>query len=217
MRRSTRQASRRRSPSSRTRSTATVQFVVEQAGRIRVVRSGTVLPTDFLDLRAAVARRRRARTARTRLRTRRVERTRSSSTSPIAPAIRSSRDSGARPIRSSPNPASRFDLRFGGRAARRSSRNRSRITTAATSPSDPTATSTSGSATAAPATIPDHRAQNPQELLGKMLRIDVNVPDAHAIGYQVPADNPFVGGRPVAARARDLGVRPAQPVALQLR
>ena len=33
----------------------TVQFVVEQAGRIRVVRSGTVLPTDFLDLRAAVA------------------------------------------------------------------------------------------------------------------------------------------------------------------
>ena len=31
-----------------------VQFVVEQAGRIRVVRSGTVLGTDFLDLRAAV-------------------------------------------------------------------------------------------------------------------------------------------------------------------
>ena len=33
-----------------------------------------------------------------------------------------------------------------------------------------------------------------------MLRIDVNVADTHAIGYQVPADNPFVGGRPVAAR-----------------
>ena len=31
-----------------------VQFVVEQAGRIRVVRTGTVLPADFLDLRAAV-------------------------------------------------------------------------------------------------------------------------------------------------------------------
>src|ERR1700754_3662655 len=31
-----------------------VQFVVEQVGRIRVVRSGTLLPTDFLDLRSAV-------------------------------------------------------------------------------------------------------------------------------------------------------------------
>ena len=31
-----------------------VQFVVEQAGRIRVVRGGTVLGTDFLNLRAAV-------------------------------------------------------------------------------------------------------------------------------------------------------------------
>jgi hypothetical protein len=31
-----------------------VQFVVEQAGRIRVVRSGTVLPQGFLDLRTVV-------------------------------------------------------------------------------------------------------------------------------------------------------------------
>ena len=47
---------------------------------------------------------------------------------------------------------------------------------------------------------PGHRAQNGSELLGKMLRIDVNVPDSHPIGYVSPADNPFVGGRPVAAR-----------------
>jgi glucose/arabinose dehydrogenase len=47
---------------------------------------------------------------------------------------------------------------------------------------------------------PGHRAQNPSELLGKMLRVDVNVPDSHPIGYQIPPDNPFVGGRPVAAR-----------------
>ena len=33
---------------------ATVQFVVEQGGRIRVVRNGAVLGTDFLDLRAVV-------------------------------------------------------------------------------------------------------------------------------------------------------------------
>src|SRR6476619_3683698 len=32
-----------------------VQYVVEQGGRIRVVRNGVVLPTDFLDLRATVS------------------------------------------------------------------------------------------------------------------------------------------------------------------
>ena len=46
---------------------------------------------------------------------------------------------------------------------------------------------------------PAHRAQNPSELLGKMLRIDVNVPETHASGYQIPPDNPFVTG-PIAAR-----------------
>ena len=98
------------------------------------------------------------------------------------------------------DPASRFDLRWGGAGGPGSSRSRSPITTAATSPSVPTASSTSASATAGRATIPDHRAQNPAELLGKMLRIDVNVPDAHPSGYQVPPDNPFVGGGPIAAR-----------------
>src|SRR5688500_10367878 len=47
---------------------------------------------------------------------------------------------------------------------------------------------------------PQHLAQNPSSLLGKMLRIDVNVPDDHPTGYVVPADNPFVRGTPVAAR-----------------
>lgn len=32
-----------------------VQFVVQQGGRIRAVRNGALLPTDFLDLRAAVS------------------------------------------------------------------------------------------------------------------------------------------------------------------
>jgi glucose/arabinose dehydrogenase len=47
---------------------------------------------------------------------------------------------------------------------------------------------------------PGHRAQNPSELLGKMLRVDVSVPDGDAIGYRVPSSNPFVSGSPVAAR-----------------
>ena len=33
----------------------TVQFVVEQGGRIRVIRNGTVLPTDFLDLAGSIS------------------------------------------------------------------------------------------------------------------------------------------------------------------
>ena len=44
-------------------------------------------------------------------------------------------------------------------------------------------------------------AQNPTLLLGKMLRIDINVPDSDPRGYRVPADNPFVDGNPIAAAA----------------
>jgi glucose/arabinose dehydrogenase len=46
---------------------------------------------------------------------------------------------------------------------------------------------------------PLNNAQNPATLLGKMLRIDVNVPDNDAIGYRVPEDNPFVDGQPITA------------------
>jgi glucose/arabinose dehydrogenase len=42
-------------------------------------------------------------------------------------------------------------------------------------------------------------AQNPISPLGKMLRIDVDVPDAHPNGYRVPDDNPFVDANPIAA------------------
>ena len=38
---------------------------------------------------------------------------------------------------------------------------------------------------------PDHRAQNLSELLGKMLRIDVNVADTPPAGYQIPPGNPL--------------------------
>jgi len=38
---------------------------------------------------------------------------------------------------------------------------------------------------------PGNRAQNKAELLGKILRIDVNVPDTAAVAYRIPQDNPF--------------------------
>ena len=46
---------------------------------------------------------------------------------------------------------------------------------------------------------PMHLAQNPTSLLGKMLRIDVNVPDTDPRGYRIPEDNPFIDRQPVAA------------------
>ena len=47
---------------------------------------------------------------------------------------------------------------------------------------------------------PLNHAQNPNQLLGKMLRIDVNVPDTHLTGYQVPPTNPFVSTGPPGVR-----------------
>jgi glucose/arabinose dehydrogenase len=46
---------------------------------------------------------------------------------------------------------------------------------------------------------PMNLAQNPNSLLGKMLRIDVSVPDSNPRGYQIPDDNPFVDRQPIAA------------------
>ena len=46
----------------------------------------------------------------------------------------------------------------------------------------------------------ENRAQNPAELLGKMLRIDVSVADSDPVGYRIPPDNPFLGGSPAGVR-----------------
>lgn len=50
---------------------------------------------------------------------------------------------------------------------------------------------------------PGNRAQNPNELLGKMLRLDPDSDDFPAdveANYHIPADNPFVDDLPIAAR-----------------
>jgi glucose/arabinose dehydrogenase len=56
---------------------------------------------------------------------------------------------------------------------------------------------------------PNNNAQNPNTLLGKILRIDVNVPADDTKGYRIPPNNPFVDGVPIAARGEiwDFGVR----------
>lgn len=42
-------------------------------------------------------------------------------------------------------------------------------------------------------------AQNPWLPYGKMLRLNVTVPDSHPTGFVAPPDNPFIDGQPVAA------------------
>lgn len=171
-----------------------VQFVVEQGGRIRVVRNGNVEATPFLDLTASV---------------------RSGGEQGLLglafPSdagltgrffVNFTRTDGHTVIarfRRSPNPlvadsASRFDLRWNGAAG-------------AAIISQPFSNHNGGHLAFGPdgylyiglgdggsGNDPDHLAQNPAELLGKMLRVDVSVPDTHPTGYIVPGDNPFVSG-----------------------
>ncbi len=48
------------------------------------------------------------------------------------------------------------------------------------------------------------RSQDPNTLLGKMLRIDVDVADDDPDGYVVPNDNPFVDGDPVPSALHEI-------------
>jgi len=183
-----------------------VQFVVEQAGRIRAIRAGAVVPGEFLNLSNTI---------------------RSGGEQGLlglafAPDYASSgrfyvnftnRDGHtviARFRRSSDpfvaDPASRFDLKLGGNPL----------------VFQPFANHNGGNLTFGPdgflyiglgdggaSNDPAHRAQNPGEFLGKMLRIDVNVPDSDNLGYRVPADNPFVSSGPAGTRPEiwDFGLR----------
>jgi glucose/arabinose dehydrogenase len=171
-----------------------VQFVVQQDGRIRVVRAGAILATDLLDLRADVVSG--------------GEQGLLGLAFPPAAATsgrffvnftdRAGHTVVAR-FRRSNDPvvadgASRFDLRWGG------ANGPARI-------DQPFANHNGGHLAFGPdgylyvglgdggsGNDPAHRAQTPSELLGKMLRVDVSVPDNDPIGYRVPTDNPFVAG-----------------------
>jgi glucose/arabinose dehydrogenase len=171
----------------------TVQYVVEQGGRIRVVRNEAVLPTDFLNLSTAMV----------------SDGEQGLLGLAFAPDYASSGrffvnftnldgNTVIARFRRSSNPlvadaTSRFDLRWGGEGAPRF------IT-------QPFTNHKGGHLAFGPDGFlyialgdggsggdPGHRAQDPMELLGKMLRIDVNVADGHPSGYEVPAGNPFVG------------------------
>ena len=174
-----------------------VQFVVEQGGRIRVVSNGAVRPTDFLDLRPVVQ----------------VSGERGLLGMALAPDYPASgrfyvnftNTAGdtviARHTRSSnslvADPASRFDLRLGGSptvAQPFSNHNGGHLAFG------PDGFLYVGLGDGGSGNDPAHRAQDPSTLLGKMLRIDVDVPAANPTGYRIPSDNPFVTGGPSGSR-----------------
>jgi glucose/arabinose dehydrogenase len=181
-----------------------VQFVVEQGGRIRVVRDGAVLPQDFLNLTGqitsggergllglafapdyAVSRRFF------------VNFTNLAGHTVIARFLRSTTD----PVVA--DPTSRFDLLWP---------DGNRFIT------QPFANHNGGDlhfgsdgflyigmGDGGSANDPFHNAQDPESLLGKMLRIDVAVADTDLEGYDAPADNPFLG--PVGSLIWAFGLR----------
>jgi glucose/arabinose dehydrogenase len=178
----------------------TVQYVVEQAGRVRAVRAGQPLPEAFLDLRSEV----------------RCCGERGLLGLAFAPDYASSRrffvnftnQSGHTVVarfRRSENPlvadpGSRFDLRWGG------SDEPSFIAQPFTNHNGghlafgPDGFLYVGLGDGGSANDPEHRAQDPTQLLGKMLRIDVGVPDGDPAGYRVPPDNPFLAAGPPGTR-----------------
>jgi glucose/arabinose dehydrogenase len=184
----------------------TVQIVVQQGGRIRVVKNGTLQANDFLNLTSVVQSGGEqgllgfafapdyASSGRCF-----VNFTRLGGDTVIARFIRSSAD----PLRA--DPASRFDLRWP---------DGQRVIT------QPFANHNGGNLVFGPDGFlyigmgdggagddPMHLAQNPQSLLGKMLRIDVSVSASDPEGYDVPAGNPFVGQPGVLGEIWSFGLR----------
>jgi glucose/arabinose dehydrogenase len=183
-----------------------VQVVVEQRGRVRVLRNGVVGPADFLDLTGQI--------------TSGGERgllglafapdyatsgrvfvcfTNRDGDTVVARFTRSATD----PLRV--DPSSRFDLAWPGGARvipqPFSNHNGGHLAFG------PDGYLYVGLGDGGSANDPMNHAQNPASLLGKLLRLDVNVPDGNTNGYVIPPTNPFVGRSDVWWEIWALGLR----------
>jgi glucose/arabinose dehydrogenase len=176
------------------------QYVLEQGGRIRVVRNGVVLPDDFLNLTSVIS----SGGERGLLGMALAPDYATSGrlwvnfTNPAGHTVVARFKRSSNPLIA--DPSTRFDLRWNG-------------PNGPAYIAQPFANHNGGHLAFGPdnylyvgmgdggsANDPGNRAQNPSELLGKLLRIDVNVSDDDAIGYRIPTDNPFRTGSPVPAR-----------------
>ncbi|MEO7275206.1 MAG: PQQ-dependent sugar dehydrogenase, partial [Vicinamibacterales bacterium] len=167
-----------------------VQFVIEQGGRVRVVQDGVVLSADFLDLRNAISSGGERGLLGMAIPADGSGRVFVNFTNPAGHTVVARFKRSANPLVA--DPASRFDLRWSGGDAfivqPYSNHNGGNLVFG------PDGFLYVGMGDGGSGDDPEHRAQNLQELLGKMLRLDVSVADTHPAGYQVPPDNPFAGG-----------------------
>jgi glucose/arabinose dehydrogenase len=176
-----------------------VQFVVEQGGRIRTVQNGSVLAADFLNLTGSIAS-----GGERGLLGMAVAPDYAASgrfyvnfTNPAGHTVIARFKRSANPLVA--DPASRFDLRWNGAGGPAyieqpySNHNGGNLAFG------PDGFLYIGLGDGGSGDDPQNRAQTGSELLGKMLRVDVGVPDGDPVGYRVPPDNPFLSG-PVPAR-----------------
>jgi glucose/arabinose dehydrogenase len=185
-----------------------VQYVVEQGGRIRVIQRGTLRATDFLDLTGSIASggergllglafpRDYAGSGRFY-----VNLTNLNGDTVVARFKRSAAD------RLVADKASRLDLQWstGERVIRQPFANHN----GGDLVFGPDGFLYVGLGDGGAGDDPGNRAQDPTTLLGKMLRIDVGVPDDDSKGFRVPPDNPFLSGVPIPALPEiwDFGLR----------
>ena len=199
---------RARCSSPRRPATGGVQFVVEQGGRIMVVRDGRKLGTPFLDISLA---------GRPRAASRACCRWRSRPTTPPAGVLRLLHRQRRRPARRRVPARERRPRRRRLRAARPpDGRHASPTTTAGCCCSGPDGhlyIGTGDGGGGGDRHGARGNAQNLGSLLGKILRIDPRPSGGRAV--LGPALEPV--RRPLRRARRDLRLRPAQPVALLVR
>jgi glucose/arabinose dehydrogenase len=168
------------------------QYVIEQGGRIRVIRNGALQGAPFLDLSASISAGGErgllglafppdyATSGRFY-----VNFTNTAGDTVVARFTRLA----ANPLLA--DPSTRFDLRWstGERVIRQpfSNHNGGNLVFG------PDGFLYVGMGDGGSGNDPSHFAQNLSSLLGKMLRIDVSVPDSDPAGFRIPADNPFAG------------------------
>jgi len=184
---------------------AATRYVVEQRGTIRVVRNGALQAAPFLDLTASIS----AGGERGLLglafppdyATSGRFFVNFTNTAGHTVVARFKRASSTNPVLA--DPASRFDLRWsnGERLIRQPFANHN----GGNLVFGPDGYLYIGMGDGGSGDDPQNNAQNLSSLLGKMLRIDVSVPDTHPAGFQIPSDNPFRTG--TAPEIWDIGLR----------
>jgi glucose/arabinose dehydrogenase len=164
-----------------------VQFVVQQGGRIRTLVDGQLQAADFLNLGGAITTGGERGLLGLAFPSGQAQRLFVNFTDPSGNTVVARFTRSANPLVA--DPASRFDLLWstGERLIRQPFANHN----GGCLQFGPDGYLYIGMGDGGSGDDPQNNAQNPSSLLGKLLRIDVSVPDGDAAGFRIPVDNPF--------------------------